>query len=86
MKQDCSNNLLSLFDYLRYYWVVPESPRWLLSRNRIDEAESIIQRIARINKRTLPTNYLLSLQVSPYIYGGKYECMMYEHFFKFSIY
>lgn len=46
----------------RYYWVVPESPRWLLSRDRIDEAEAIVQRIARINKRSIPANYLRSLQ------------------------
>ncbi|XP_046641550.1 organic cation transporter 1-like [Daphnia pulicaria] len=45
-----------------YYWVVPESPRWLLSRDRIDEAEAIVQRIARINKRSIPANYLRSLQ------------------------
>ncbi|XP_032788170.2 organic cation transporter 1 isoform X1 [Daphnia magna] len=48
-----------------YYWVVPESPRWLLSRNRIDEAEAIVQHIARINKRTIPPNYLRSLQQHP---------------------
>lgn len=48
--------------FQRYYWVVPESPRWLLSRNRIDEAEAIVQHIARINKRTIPPNYLRSLQ------------------------
>ena len=46
----------------RYYWVVPESPRWLLSRDRIDEAETIVQRIAHINKRSIPANYLRSLQ------------------------
>lgn len=51
-----------LFIIQRYYWVVPESPRWLLSRDRIDEAEAIVQRIARINKRSIPANYLRSLQ------------------------
>lgn len=45
-----------------YYWVVPESPRWLLSQNRIDEAEIIVQYMAKVNKRPLPRNYLRSLQ------------------------
>jgi len=51
----------------RYYWVVPESPRWLLSQNRIDEAEIIVQYMAKVNKRPLPRNYLRSLQVRSFV-------------------
>ncbi|PSN42448.1 hypothetical protein C0J52_15942 [Blattella germanica] len=36
-----------------YYWIIPESPRWLLSKNRIDEAEEIVQTMARINGKQL---------------------------------
>ncbi|XP_026666854.1 organic cation transporter 1-like [Ceratina calcarata] len=45
-----------------YYWIIPESPRWLLSKNRIDEAEVIVQRMAKINGRTVPNNFLRKME------------------------
>ncbi|XP_075222780.1 organic cation transporter 1-like isoform X2 [Lycorma delicatula] len=41
-----------------YYWIIPESPRWLLSKNKIDEAEKIVQKIAETNKKPIPVNFL----------------------------
>ncbi|XP_076358160.1 carcinine transporter-like isoform X2 [Tachypleus tridentatus] len=38
--------------------ILPESPRWLLSNNRIDEAEVIIQKIAKVNKKEIPPNFI----------------------------
>ncbi|CAD6214692.1 GSCOCG00004182001-RA-CDS [Cotesia congregata] len=46
-----------------YWWIIPESPRWLLSKNRIDEAEVIVQQMARINKKTVPTNFLRKIEM-----------------------
>ncbi|XP_076766736.1 organic cation transporter protein [Xylocopa sonorina] len=46
-----------------YYWIIPESPRWLLSKNRIDEAEVIVQRMAKINGRTVPSNFLRKMEM-----------------------
>ena len=37
---------------------MPESPRWLLSTGRIDEAEVVVQKIARWNGKDIPANFI----------------------------
>lgn len=44
---------------------MPESPRWLLAKGRIDELKKIIETAARWNKRILPQNYEKLLIVPP---------------------
>lgn len=39
---------------LSYYWIMPESPRWLLSVGRVDEAVKALRRGAEINKFSGP--------------------------------
>ncbi|XP_028045997.1 organic cation transporter 1 isoform X2 [Monomorium pharaonis] len=46
-----------------YYWIIPESPRWLLSKNRIDEAEVIVQQMAKVNGKTVPPNFLRNMEI-----------------------
>jgi len=41
-----------------YWWFVPESPRWLLSYNRVNEAEVICQQIAKWNKREISPTFV----------------------------
>uniref|UniRef100_G1SLB8 Solute carrier family 22 member 3 n=1 Tax=Oryctolagus cuniculus TaxID=9986 RepID=G1SLB8_RABIT len=45
------------FLFLLYYWVVPESPRWLITRKEGDEALKILRKIAKCNGKYLSPNY-----------------------------
>ncbi|XP_034964501.1 solute carrier family 22 member 3 [Zootoca vivipara] len=45
------------FLFLLYYWAVPESPRWLLTRKKGKKALKIIQSIAKDNGKCLPPHY-----------------------------
>nr|KAF6508035.1 solute carrier family 22 member 3 [Rousettus aegyptiacus] len=45
------------FLFLLYYWVVPESPRWLITRKEGDKALKILRSIAKCNGKYLSPNY-----------------------------
>ncbi|XP_008488408.2 solute carrier family 22 member 3 [Calypte anna] len=45
------------FLFLLYYWVVPESPRWLLTRRKGEKALKIMHNIAKHNGKYLSPHY-----------------------------
>ncbi|XP_070532070.1 organic cation transporter protein-like isoform X2 [Ptychodera flava] len=40
--------------FLSYWWLIPESPRWLIAVGRNEEAEKIIRKCGRINNVIVP--------------------------------
>lgn len=56
---------LPTFVVLLYIWMIPESVRWLLSKDRRKEASEIIFRAARINKKILSDSTIESICYQP---------------------
>ncbi|XP_066254565.1 organic cation transporter protein-like [Euwallacea similis] len=44
--------------FLTYWWLIPESARWLVSKNRLEEAKMYIQAAAKCNKVDIPDKTL----------------------------
>lgn len=47
--------------FISYYWFIPESARWLLTKERRDEAEKILESVAKENKVQIPPELLRNL-------------------------
>lgn len=47
---------------LTFYFLVPESAQWLISKGRTEEAIKCFKRIAKMNKKTINEKYIESLR------------------------
>jgi MFS family permease len=48
--------------YYFYWFFLPESPRWLLAKGRFEEASTVLETLARVNKRELPPSFKQQLK------------------------
>ncbi|KAK7476015.1 hypothetical protein BaRGS_00032722 [Batillaria attramentaria] len=48
--------------FLPTYFFVPESARWLAAKGRLEEAEAVVERVARVNGRPKPNDTLSRLR------------------------
>lgn len=47
--------------YFLYLFVMPESPRWLLSQGKFEDALNILEVMARVNGKKLPNSFRMKL-------------------------
>ncbi|XP_054451862.1 solute carrier family 22 member 14 [Pteronotus mesoamericanus] len=53
-----------VFSLISYIWILPESPRWLITKGKVEEAKQVLCYAAGVNKKQIPLNLLDKLQVS----------------------
>ncbi|KAF6101100.1 solute carrier family 22 member 14 [Phyllostomus discolor] len=52
-----------VFSFIPFIWILPESPRWLMVRGKVETAKQLLCYAASVNKKTIPLRRLDKLQV-----------------------
>jgi len=55
---------LPILGLLSLWWLVPESPRWLIGSGNIEQAKLEAQRVAKVNRREIPDHLLKTATIS----------------------
>lgn len=50
------------FLYFFYWFVLPESPRWLLSKGKFENASKILEKLAKVNGKEFPISFKQQLK------------------------
>ncbi|XP_037382485.1 solute carrier family 22 member 14 isoform X2 [Talpa occidentalis] len=53
-----------VFPLIFYIWILPESPRWLMMKGKVEEAKKVLCYAAYVNKKTIPISLLDKLHIS----------------------
>ncbi|XP_046978029.1 organic cation transporter protein-like [Vanessa cardui] len=53
------------FLIISYYWILSESVRWLLSKQRFEEARVVLENVARVNKKEISEKSMAGLMNPP---------------------
>ncbi|XP_054847701.1 solute carrier family 22 member 13-like [Eublepharis macularius] len=59
-----------IFTLFFYLWLLPESARWLVTKGKVEEAKTLLQKAALMNKRTIPSKLLEQLQPEAKVKSG----------------
>ncbi|XP_042331636.1 solute carrier family 22 member 13-like [Sceloporus undulatus] len=51
-----------VFALFFYLWVLPESPRWMVTKGKVEEAKKLLLKAAAMNKRSIPPEMLDQLK------------------------
>ncbi|XP_073993604.1 solute carrier family 22 member 3-like isoform X2 [Rhodnius prolixus] len=78
-------SLLSLLLF-SFWWFLPESPRWLLTRNQLDGVMGVLEAAASINSKPLPSDVVVRIKKMEVLYfSGQRNKVEVEMLFKTPI-